>query len=652
VSRWRLGLAGLTALWLAAAPAQAAAPQPTDLRVDGGEDNWHPAPSFALSWSNPPGVAAVHYRLLDPAGAVALGERTLGWPATQVPSVQVPGPPGIYTAEVWLEAGDGSLGPPASAKLRFDDTPPGPIEPASVPGWIGRTAFPYMVTLGHPAEPAPPSGIRGYAISVDANANEVPCAGPICADREIDLRGGAGDDRIAIGEMPEGTWYLHAVAVSGSGVKSVAAGTALLRIDKTDPVTRLEGVPGGWSNRPLTLTATATDSASGMTPSGGGPAPFTAIRVDGEPPALAPGEAVSTTVIGSGIHTVAYYARDAAGNVGDGGGANGQPNRPPATGLVKIDREPPVLSFAGAQDPRDPERIEARAADALSGLDRTHAEIAIRPSGSGERFSPLPTEVSANALRAHWDSEAYPPGRYEFRAVAYDLAGNSASTSVRHGGAPMRLRAPLKATTALRLGLSPGTLGYGQGIRLGGRLVIGRRAPLAGVAVRVVERFDAGATPRERVSTVETDAKGAFEVRLDPGPSREVVAIAPATATVQGASSSPLRLAVRGQIGLRASATSARVGGRPVVFAGKVGAAGARIPDTGKLVELQFRLPGLPWREFRTVRTDRRGRFRYAYRFADDDSRGVRFQFRAFAPAQAGWPFEPAGSSPVKVRGV
>jgi hypothetical protein len=75
------------------------------------------------------------------------------------------------------------------------------------------------------------------------------------------------------------------------------------------------------------------------------------------------------------------------------------------------------------------------------------------------------------------------------------------------------------------------------------------------------------------------------------------------------------------------------------------------MPTEGRAVQLQFRLPGQAWSEFRTVRTNRRGRFRYAYRFADDDSRGVRFQFRAFVPAQAGWPFEPAGSLPVEVLG-
>jgi hypothetical protein len=103
---------------------------------------------------------------------------------------------------------------------------------------------------------------------------------------------------------------------------------------------------------------------------------------------------------------------------------------------------------------------------------------------------------------------------------------------------------------------------------------------------------------------------------------------------------------------MRVSSSVAKVGGRPVVFRGGVGAAGATIPADGKAVQLQFRLPGLPWSEFRTIRTDPNGHFRYAYRFADDDSRGVRFQFRAFAPAQAGWPFEPAGSAPVQVSGV
>jgi RNA polymerase sigma factor (sigma-70 family) len=49
--------------------------------------------------------------------------------------------------------------------------------------------------------------------------------------------------------------------------------------------------------------------------------------------------------------------------------------------------------------------------------------------------------------------------------------------------------------------------------------------------------------------------------------------------------------------------------------------------------------------------TNSRGRFRYAYRFSDDDSRGVRFLFRAYVPALGDGPYEPGGSRPVAVRG-
>jgi hypothetical protein len=128
-----------------------------------------------------------------------------------------------------------------------------------------------------------------------------------------------------------------------------------------------------------------------------------------------------------------------------------------------------------------------------------------------------------------------------------------------------------------------------------------------------------------------------------------VVAITAPTAALAGASSRPAPLQVRGRIGMHSSAAVATVGGRPIVFSGRVSA--PPFPAGGKAVELQFRLPGLPWSQFRTVTADARGRFRYAYRFVDDDSRGARFQFRAVAPAQAGWPYLAAGSRPVTVRG-
>lgn len=666
---------------LSAQEARAAGLQPIEPSVDGGEGSWHPKRDFALRWSNPPGtIVAVHYRLLYPSGGVAIEETTLDWPATAIQHLSVPDAPGAYTAEVWLEGDKGTLGAPVAAKLRYDNAAPGHVEPLPVGAWIGRTAFPYAIHLAHPSGPQPLSGISGYAVSIDGTPDGSPCVLPgICSETETDLQGGVIGDSLAIGELPEGTSYLHAVAVSGTGMRSANPGTTVLHVDKTDPATRLAGYAGGWSSRPLTLTATATDAASGMLGSGSA---FTAMRVDGGAPVTAAGDTATTTVISSGVHTVAYYARDAAGNVDDGGVSNGRPGHAPATALVKIDREAPQVAFVGAQDPLDPEWIKAEVSDSLSSPDPSHSSIAIRGVGSGERFVELPTESSGTLLRAHWDSEAYPRGEYEFRAIAYDLAGNSASTLNRVNGTAMRLSNPLKTTTTLLSGFGGSVLNwhrcsrqgtrrrchqetvrdfaerptartvpYGRGTSFSGRLVAGRRAPLAGMAVQVIERFDPGAVPSERLSTVKTGPGGGFTVHLEPGPSRRLLAVAPATATLHGSSSQPLRLAVRSGVRMRASSTTATIGGRPVVFRGSVGGAGAAIPADGKIVQLQFRLPGLPWSEFRTIRTDPQGHFRYAYGFSDDDSRGVRFQFRALAPGQAGWPFEPAGSRPVAVRG-
>jgi hypothetical protein len=396
-----------------------------------------------------------------------------------------------------------------------------------------------------------------------------------------------------------------------------------------------------------------------MAAGGQGQQPFTAIRVDGGAPAIAYGPAVATAVIAEGVHSVAYFARDRAGNVNDGGRVNGIANRPAETATVRIDRTPPEAAFATALDPRRPESIRVQIRDPLSGPDPARGWIGVRPAGSGDRFERLPPEPPGpSQLRARWSSDEQPRGHYEFRALVFDAAGNSRTTSRRANGAPMVLVNPLKATTTLRAGFrgrAPAgetTIAYGRGIAIGGRLLAGARAPLTGAPLRIVERFATGAKPAIRITEVRTDGNGSFALRLAPGPSREVSAIFAGGSTLARSSGPALHLAVRGGVRMRASSAVARVGGAPLVFNGRVLAEPGTIEPDGDSVELQFRLAGLPWSEFRTVQTDRRGRFRYAYRFSDDDSRGARFQFRAYVPAQSDWPYEPNGSRPVTVRGI
>jgi uncharacterized Zn-binding protein involved in type VI secretion len=634
------------------ASSASAAPRPQSLSVAGGEDNWHPTQSFALSWANPSPIAAVHYRLLDPSGNVLIGDTRLPWPATAVEHLTVPPRPGVYTAEVRLEDGDGGIGEAATAKLRFDDAKPAGVEARPSAEWLGRASFPYLLRLSHPAGPQPLSGIGGYAVTIDESPDGHPCPSGRCGTASLEARGGVGLDTIEVPELPEGTSYVHAVAVSGSGVASATAGHTPLHVDETDPSVTLEGLPGGWSNAPVRLSARASDSFSGMVPDGSGVQPLTAIRIDDGTPTVAVGESVGTTVIDSGVHTIAYYARDAAGNVNDGGVSNGHPNHPPAIAIVKIDRDPPSLAFAVGQDPSDPERLEARAGDPGSGLDQSRGSIEVRGAGTGYRYEPLPTSVTGGDLRAHWDSSAYPAGEYEFRATAYDRAGNSASSTSRANGTAMRLSGPLKLPVKLVASRGRRAVRYGRGVWFGGHVLTGRRTPLTGAAVRVTESFADGAAPAQRVTVVRSEADGRFGLRLAPGPSRQVSAQVMPTATNGSASSTPLEISVRTRVALRVSSSVAHVGGQPIVLRGQIGHTGSLLPADGKVVQLQFRLPGLPWREFRTVRGDASGRFRYAYRFSDDDSRGARFQFRAYAPEQAGWPYEPAGSLPVSVQGT
>jgi hypothetical protein len=664
-------------------PALAAASEPLrieNLQVEGGEASWHASNAFRLDWTQVPGPPvyprAVLYRLYDEDGSLVEGPLRNTENVRMIDPLEVPPLPGEYTVEAWLEDSEGHPGPPSRATLRFDDTVPAPPVPQPPEGWLAGHQI-AVLKIGHPAVPLPPSGIRGYAFSLDTGGGSSPCAHPgWCSVAETDLPQGIGDDTVALGTLAEGETYARVVAVSGSGVASPVA-SVVFRSDATLPRLTLQGLPAAWSSGPVRVAALAGDDLSGMA-AAGPTGPFTAIAVDGGAPALAGGDSVSTWVSGSGLHRIAYFARDAAGNVGDG--ALGEPA--PATATVRIDEGPPRVLFAPAQDPAEPERIEATVADPLSGPSFDRGSIRLRRAGTHNPYEELPTRVAGDRLVAHWESDAYPPGKYEFLATGYDLAGNSATGSDRARGARMVLVNPLKTPTQLEAGFggrllvwhrcSRGrhgrrchrqtvsrfdgrpparTVPFGHGQQFGGRLTNISGAPLGGLEVAVTETFAAGSQPSRRTTLVRTDADGVFALRLPPGPSRDVSAAFAGTRTLTRAAGRSVHLGVLAAVHLQASAGSAKVGGAPVVFSGSVDQAGTAPSAEGLPVELQFRYPGAGWSEFRTIQTDVHGHFRYAYSFSDDDSRGVRFQFRAHVKGREGWPYEPAFSRPLAVTG-
>jgi hypothetical protein len=612
------------------APASGA---PGELRV-AEEGAWHADRNFELDWepSPPPGPATeAVYRLYDSEGETV---RALTRPLSDLlDPFWVPPVPGVYALEAWLQDATGAHGPHSTATLRFDDRAPASPSLLGPQDWVlGIDAA--AVAIG-PCAPLPLSGIRGYAVSVDRSGGSSPCAGIRCEPDEIDLAGGEGGT-ISLGTLPEGVNFVRAVAVSGAGVSSPVA-TAKVRVDGSPPLLSLHPAPAGWSAGPVRVTAQATDSLSGM--AAAGPlGPFTAIAVDGSAPARAFGGAVATWASGSGIHRVEAFARDAAGNVG-GSGPGAQP-----TTTIRIDENPPAVAFSSAQDPVEPERLEAFVTDALSGPSQDQGWIGVRPAGTAARFERLPTQVAGEKLIARWDSDSYPSGRYEFLATGFDAAGNAARGTNRTSGGKMVLANPLKTQVELKAGLSR--------LRFAGRLRGSNAGAVTGQEIVVTEAFAAGAKPQRRITVVRTRADGGFSLRLRPGPSREVTAGFAGSRTLTRASSESLRLEVPASVRLRVSTASARIGGTPVVFSGRVAATGAEATALkGLPVELQFRYRGGSWSEFRTVETNRRGRFRYAYRFSDDDSRGIRFQFRAYVKGREGWPYGPGTSRPVSVTG-
>jgi hypothetical protein len=681
------------ALACAALAASPAAARVTSLSVNDDSAAWYPGSGLVLRWSYAEPtqervvLTAFGYRLLDPMGnevardRVAASARLTTTNLPPRPGGLAPAP-GLYTVELWAYERHGqsagspeAAGPSVAREFGFDDQPPGPVSPVPASAWV-RGDEEVVLQISGPAEPLPISGLRGYAFSVRGDTPAPPCAGAeLCTDQETDLGGGIADNTIRLGLMPEGRHHVSAVAVANTGLRSAAAGTAVVGVDASLPDIALSGTDGGWSDQPVRVRALATDALSGMR-ADGITGPRMTLVLDGGTPLVAAGAQVATTVSGSGVHQVAASARDAVGHVrGEDSGV------PPVTGVVRIDETPPALAFVRGGEATAPELIEATIADPLSGP-APRGTIAVRRLGSGQPFEPLPTLATPGRLSARWDSDAYPEGSYEFRVTGHDHAGNTASSGARDNSTPMVLLNPVKARTALRFGFgakrliwhrcvrkgegrrcrrevvesfgrrpASRTIPYGQRLQVAGRLETASGGPLGSRPIELVEVFAPGAGIESRVTRLQTAADGSFLARLSPGPSRRLEARFPGSPLLTRAASPRLELGVRSLVRLRASAARAAVGGAPVVFSGRVGATEARIPKYGRPVQLQFRLPGVLWTEFRTVQTDAHGRFRFPYSLTDDDSRGVRFLFRAYAPPQPGWPYEPAASLPVAVTG-
>ncbi len=479
-----------------------------------------------------------------------------------------------------------------------------------------------------------PGGFKHYAQRLDGVGRAAFAALMICAEQRpcpesSQARAAIRNlrltvrDRTAPTVVPSGT-LLGGGWVRGSRTLGITAG------DAGSGVRSLEASVGG---RPI-----APSKGSACATVGGGPL----VRSMTPCPRTASAAATLDTAAApfvNGSNEVRLCARD----YGEGA------NLTCETRTVAVDNLAPAGTFRAPSE-ADPELITASLADPHSGI--ATAAITMRPLAGGP-WRELETRIVPGGVEARVDSSAVPKGRWAFRLLAVDQAGNAAVIERMAGGRPMVLELPLLEETGLtaRIGVLGHRARYGARPVVRGRLRTESGDGAAGMPLTVVERFEPGSEPRRRTRTIETGPRGSYRTRLSAGPSRKVVVRFAGSRRLLPSASRPRKLAVAGRVTMKLSRKRVAAGGR-VRFRGRIGARGARIPAPGKVVELQVREQGST--RFRTVgdaiHSGRNGSVRASYRFARFYRSPARFAFRLKVTREADWPYRaPTHSRPKRL---
>ncbi len=161
-----------------------------------------------------------------------------------------------------------------------------PTHPTGLPTW-GPGELNWSV-------PSDPSGIAGYAVSIDVNPVGAPTASITTSSTAF-----------MFSALTSGTWYAHAMARDRAGNWGPVASISLEgRSDFGAPETIATGVPSRETSANVTVALTATDTVSG--PAG------IRHRKDGGAETTYTAPIAFTT---EGAHTLSFYALDRAGNV-------------------------------------------------------------------------------------------------------------------------------------------------------------------------------------------------------------------------------------------------------------------------------------------------------------------------------------------------
>ena len=548
--------------------------------------------------------------------------------------------PGLWRMRV--TAGDAIRdGQPSewSKAVGYDPEVPGRAELSSRSRWSsGREPVVVRFSPGA-ANGAGPSGIDGYAVTVDGS---IP-------GNQISLKG--EHPLMDLADLPEGTTTVSARAISGAGVAAGEFGRLEIGIDRTAPSLTL-GVADGeaprreeWFGHPLTLVATGVDqeALSGM---GAAPddEPVTAggyveYRIDDGPEQRVRGPLASIELAEDGIHSVSARAVDRAGNVSSQRSVS-----------YRIDLHKPTGSLIHPL-PSDPRRISASVEEGCI------ASASMELRRLGERaWESVAARASQGEVSALAPDDRLPAGEYELRMRVSDCAGNEGLiTEFSDGGAGL-VTLPLRFQPTLTAGLRDSrgdtrrrlTARLGAAVTVEGRLTDLHGLPMAGTSVELRQRVAGGEWATLESET--TDSRGHVTIRAAGGPSRSLRLVAAQSLASTGAASASLQVDVPARVTIRATRHSLR-NGRSAHFSGHL--YGGFIPHKGRELELQGYNPlRRRWQPVLTegLRCNSRGDWRASYRFTATVGRSVSYRFRIRVAPRPDHPFAEGHSRSIAVR--
>jgi hypothetical protein len=209
--------------------------------------------------------------------------------------------------------------------------------------------------------------------------------------------------QVTLSASAQGVWYFHVCAIDVDGNPGPTS-TRQVIVDTTPPVTT-DNAPAGWQNHPVTVTLTPSDSGSGMV---GGQA-GTWYSLDG-----GPYTAGTSATVGNGAHTLAYFSRDAVGNL-----------ETAHTVALKVDTRGPRTTALTATKVR-PGKVAKFRFRVNDLTPRVRVTIVITRKGHIKKRIVVGSRATGTVLTFRWRC-SLPKGQYGWTVIAVDQAGNKQS---------------------------------------------------------------------------------------------------------------------------------------------------------------------------------------------------------------------------------